>query len=308
MRVTNSMIAQQTLHNITSSLRRLDRYNQQLSTGRRINMPSDDPAGTEVTIRLETAINETEQYLENVADAISWLDATDSALNQISLALHRARELAVYGASDTLGDDSRMALAEEADQFLQDLIQVGNLKFGYKYLFGGANTLDEPFSPLYGGSDGNTIQSVTYRGTPSTLGLDIEISHGINMGISVHGDEAIMPAIEALIHLRDNLRAGNTAALATGDGADPTSIDLIDEALDTITRWRAEAGARVNRLEHVKGRMEQVHTNLTRLLSETVDADIAETVMNLKMEENVYRMALASGARIIQPTLLDFLR
>src|SRR5687768_307955 len=98
MRVTNSMIAQQTLHNITASLRRLDRHNHQLSTGKRISIPSDDPAGTEIAMRLETSILETEQYLQNVEDAISWLDATDSALNHVSQTMHRARELALYGA------------------------------------------------------------------------------------------------------------------------------------------------------------------------------------------------------------------
>ena len=393
MRVTNQMIANRMLLNIRASLRRQDVYNQQLSTGKRILAPSDDPSGTEVAMRLRTTLTETAQYLENVADGISWLNSTDAALGQITSVLQRARQLAVYAASDPLGDDPRRALVFEVDQLIEDLINVGNLKQGNRYLFSGENTQTQPFaisavkSDVFASStaalgltgqftvngvqitvnagdsltnimnainaaaagatariDGDAASGfwlvvepdsgsvtadllkddgadllqqlgfrdrtaaykhieVSYSGTATgTSGLRYEIGPGITVLISIHGDEAIKPAIDALIKLREDLESSNVDALGGED------LELIDKALDLVLRWRAEAGARVNRLELVQRRLEHSEINTHSLLSRVEDVDVAEAIMNLKMEENVYRLALAAGARIIQPSLLDFLR
>lgn len=87
-----------------------------------------------------------------------------------------------------------------------------------------------------------------------------------------------------------------------------TSIGTIDAHLENTLAVRADIGGRINRMELVQKRLENAEVSLTKLLSNTQDVDIAETIMNLKNEENVYNASLAGGARIIQPTLVDFLR
>lgn len=302
-RVTNQMVARQTMRNIHASLHRLETHNRHLSTGKRIGLPSDDPPGTEISMRLRSTIRENEQYIQNVEDGISWLNATDSALSQVLQSLHRARTLVIDGVNGTQTEDARRAIAHEIDQLLQDTIQVGNLKHGHKFLFAGENTLTEAFEITFDPAT-NWVASVHYRGTPHSASgaLTIEIGQGITMHVGTHGDVAIGPVVNALIEARDRMVAGDTDALSN------QVLVQLDDAMDSVLRWQAEVGARSNRLELVKHRLEEGLINLQNLLSVREDVDVAESIMNLKMEENVYRLALASGARIIQPTLMDFLR
>lgn len=318
MRITNRMMADRSLLNLNATLRRMDRYHQQLSTGKRISMPSDDPSGTERSMRLHTTILETEQYVSTVGEAISWLDSADAALDQASTLLQRARELVVAGANGALPAESREALAVEMDQLVEDLITVGNLKHGIKFVFAGENTLTTPFVgisdpaeyPQNGKGEtvgGAPITRVEYRGTTldpadPLSGIVVEIGGGSTMRISTHGNDALSLAFEALIEARNHLWEGDTQSLST------TDIVKMDEAIDQVLRARSDIGAKSNRLELVRDRLNHLHTNLTKLLSDIEDIDPAEAIMHLKMEETVYRAALASGARIIMPSLLDFLR
>lgn len=308
IRVTNQMMSHRMMQNLWASMRRLDRWNQQLSTGRRISMPSDDPSGTEAAMRLRTSIQAAEQYVRNVDDAISWLESTDSALHHATQLLQRARELIVQGANGTLPDESREAIAQEIEQLLDDLVNVANTKHGQRHLFAGQKTLTRPFEIVRSlpGNPNSPITSVEYRGTSydpvNHPGLDVEIDAGITLRYNLHGDDVFQPAFNALTDALQHLRSGDT------DGLSSTDLAKMDEAIDNLLRWRSEAGARTNRLELVRDRLQHNQVDLEKLATEIEGVDIAEVIMKLKMEENVYRAALSAGARILQPSLADFLR
>lgn len=305
------MIAAQTLRNIERSMSRLDEYNRRLSTGKQIGLPSDDPTGTELTLRLRRALVEGERYIENIDAAIAWINMTEAALGQATSAMQRARELAVAGATGTNTADSFTALAAEVEQILDDLVQVGNSKFGERYLFGGTNTLTAPFE-LIRNQDGTV--SVEYKGAPDdqegTASLYREIGPGDALRVGVHGDTALKPAIDALIELRDALRKGDPEAISSGSaaGGEESVLHKIDRAMEGLLTARSEAGARYNRLELARQRLEETQLSLKQLDSLRTDVDLAETIMHLKMEEYVYQSALASGARTLQVSLVDFLR
>src|SRR5690606_23545379 len=129
-----------------------------------------------------------------------------------------------------------------------------------------------------------------------TLGLHKEIGPGITMRVGIFGDTALMPAIDALLKVRDAMNSGDVDYLAG------KALDDIDEAMDRVLTARAEVGARANRLELISARLEEMHIHLSRLLAAREDIDVAETIMHLKMEETTYRLALSTGARVIQPT------
>lgn len=307
-RVTNQMMSQRMLENLWASMRRLDKWNQQLSTGRRISLPSDDPADTETAMRLRTLLREGEQYMRNVDDALAWLEATDAALNHATQVLQRARELIIYGGNGTLTDEARQALATEMNQLIHDLFAVANTKHGQRYLFAGENTLIRPFEAILEKPDdpSSPVGNFRYHGTrydpaDGFDGLELEIEAGNTLRYNIFGNDVFAPIFEVLIAVRKDLENGNLKDL-TGD-----DLRKFDEAMDNLLRWRAEVGARVNRLELVRERLSQNQVNLEKLSAEVEGIDIAEVIMRLKMEENVYRAALGAGARIIQPTLLDFL-
>lgn len=308
MRVTNRMMNNTLLLNLNRGLARLERINNQLGTKKKINRPSDDPVKTGVILRTSTSIRETEQYIRNLDAAVSWLDAADVILQDVVSVIHRAKELAVAGASTHLDETARQALADEIAQLHDNLLQLANSTHGGRYLFAGQHTDKKPFSG--GGVTGDRINDVTFLMslTGDKTKIEFEIAPGITIDVNVISynpddnpqEGLFMPIFNALQELYGEL---------VDDTGDPDiPLQDLDNSLDNVLRKISELGGKQNRVELARERMLDLQLNLTRILSEEQDLDYAEAIMELKMEEFAYRTALAVGARIIQPSLVDFLR
>jgi flagellar hook-associated protein 3 FlgL len=298
MRVTHRFISQNMNQNLQAALRRLNTQNEHISTGKRITAPSEDPSGMEASMRLRSSLNKVDQYLTNIGTGLSWLEATDLALAQAGEGLNRVRELALYGVNGVLDSTERQALAKEVEGVLNDLMQIGNTQFGDRYLFGGVETTQPPFRYT---SDYEYVGSAGPSTNPNPNYVSVEISEGISIDLSVHGDEVIMPIIKAVDKLRQALLQDDIFAISE-------SVGDIDQAQDSLLQWRAVVGANTNRLNMAENRLSENRINIKTVLSKHEDVDLAEAIMELKIEESIYRSALAASARIIQPTLLDFLR
>lgn len=305
MRITNNMIARGFLTNVNAHMRRMDQLHHQLSSGKKIRVPSDDPAATATVMRLYTQLGQTKQHQDNVSKAISWLEATDSTLNEVTEALHRSKELAVYGANGSHPQEARDALADEIEQIILHMVDLANSTHGGLYLFAGNETLTKPYDV-----DPNTPLTAppTYEGDNGQRRY--EIGHGVTVSVNMPGEGAgptyshpvFDPIFDALIRLRDGLRAGDTETVGG-----PVLAD-IESSLDALLSARSDIGARSNRLGLAAERLGELELNIEQLLLDAEGVDVARALTDLKVTENVYRSALASGARIIQPTLLDFLR
>src|SRR5690606_11287306 len=219
---------------------------------------------------------------------------TDSVLNEVGQALQRVKELAVYGANGVLPQDARDAIAREVDQILEHLVDLANSSHAGLYLFGGHRTTTPPYV-----LSGRTESS--YQGDEGRR--ELEIASGVKIAVNVLGSELFDQIFQAVTNLRDALyEEGDTATVGN------QSLAEVEDALDTLLRVRADVGARINRLELADARMQELELNVEQLISDNEDVDLARAIIDLKVAENVYRAALASGARIIQPTLLDFMR
>ncbi|MDD3782748.1 MAG: flagellar hook-associated protein FlgL, partial [Limnochordia bacterium] len=185
MRVTNRMMNNTLLLNLNRGLARLERINNQLGTKKKINRPSDDPVKTGVILRTSTSIRETEQYIRNLDAAVSWLDAADVILQDVVSVIHRAKELAVAGASTHLDETARQALADEIAQLHDNLLQLANSTHGGRYLFAGQHTDKKPFSG--GGVTGDRINDVTFLMslTDDETKIEFEIAPGITIDVNV---------------------------------------------------------------------------------------------------------------------------
>lgn len=293
MRITNSMLINNFRRNLNVNLAEMERLQDQMSSGKKIKKPSDDPVNLVSALRLRSTITETEKYVANVNAALSWLETTDVALGQAGDLLQRVRELVVQGANDALPQASRQAIAAEVRQIKEQLLQVANTSHDGRYIFGGFKTLTQPFNAA-GNYLGDAVADIQY-----------EISPGIKMTVNVTGDDVFKNPVDVFQLIDDiinDLNTGNTANLSG------VRLGAVDRVIDNILRVRADVGARVNRLELTRNRLEETRINVSDLLSRTEDVDMAEIITRLQMQENVYRAALAAGARIIQPTLADFLR
>lgn len=170
MRITNNMLSRIFLLNLEESATRLIQIQERLSTGRRINRPSDDPIGTTKALNLRLLEKQNERYQRNIEDASSWLNFNDSALGDLQTALIRAKGIGVQGSDSTLNDEDRKALAQEVNQILEHILSMANSKFKGKYIFGGTETTTPPYTATRDGTTGE-ITAVA----PNPAGLDGEI-------------------------------------------------------------------------------------------------------------------------------------
>ncbi|MBF8982981.1 flagellar hook-associated protein FlgL [Lutibacter sp. B2] len=146
MRITNMMMINNMMGNLNTHLNRMDKIDNQVSTGKRINRPSDDPVGTAQVLKFTSDISAHEQYKKNADEANSWLDATETAVSQLKDVLQRVRELTVRGASGTMAEDDKKAIQKEIVQLKDQMVAIGNTTFAGKYLFGGYKTTEKPFT------------------------------------------------------------------------------------------------------------------------------------------------------------------
>lgn len=291
-----------------SNLRRLESASERM-LGKEVRRPSDDPVRVVTALGLRSSLGETEQYQSNIENAQSWLEMTEDALGNATQVLQRARELAVYGATDTLPEESREALAKEVEQLRDQLGMIANTVHGDSYIFGGTKTDKAPYILS---TDGNGDEYI-WQG--NTEDIKLEIATGVEMAVNTPGKELFFGtkagagqeetkgAIKVLDKLAKSLNDSDTKGSEISN-----MIGKLDKVLDNFIATRGEIGAKVNRLEMSMDRLEQSEVTFTELLSQAEDSDLAEAIMDLRIQENAYRVTLAAGARVITPTLIDFLR
>lgn len=298
MRITQSMLAGNLMTNLNSNLQRMHRYQEQLNTQRKINRPSDDPVGIHYSLRYRSELRANAQYQKNRDQALAWLEATESLMYAVNDIMHRAKDLAIQGANDTNPDSARESIAMEIEELLDELISIANEKFQGRYVFNGEKTNEQPYDP--DNLEGSTIDDGK---------IILQIAPGVEMAINVTGDEVFGDVADEdgddlfriMSDLVDALRSGET------DDIDDV-IARLDQRRDAFLETIASVGARSKRIELTTERLENDKYNFTNLLSRTEDVNLPDAITQLKMAENVYIASLSVGARIIQPSLVDFLR
>jgi flagellar hook-associated protein 3 FlgL len=294
MRITGEMLTDTVLGNLSQTLHRLDEVQNELSSGKRIAHPSDDPRGVSAALSLRSAVATGETYLKTIDSSLSWLNVTEAALGSATELMQRARELAVQGSSDTLSATQVAGLAAEVDQLLNQMVTLGNATSSGQRLFGGLRTTTNPFTLNAG-----PPTTVTYNGDAGLMTREIDV--GSTMSINVTGGGPFPSMMSALIQLRNDLQAGNTTGVR-GD------IATLDAAMESLLGARADVGGRVNRLESAQARQQQVQVRITKQLSNVEDTDYAEAITRFTVQENIDKSALAAGSRALQPSLFDYLR
>ncbi|MGN6190388.1 MAG: flagellar hook-associated protein FlgL [Conexibacter sp.] len=301
MRITTLMSSRATLRDLNDGFSRLNRLQGQLSSGKQISRPSDDPYGTSRALALRGELGGLDQLQRNVDDGTGWLNTCDTALGQMSDVMGRVRELLVQGGNDTAGPAERGAMADEIDQLAESLKQEANTQYGGRYVFAGTATDTAPYA--LGGAD-------RYQGDAGTITRAIGPQVQLPINADVHqllGDgqpAADGKLLSTLRDISDHLRGGTAADAAALRGTDLQRLDANVDVLDGI---RADVGARTNRLAVAGNRLSGLSVNATRLLSDVEDADMAETITQYTTQQAAYSAALKAGANIVQSSLLDFL-
>lgn len=155
MRVTPITIANDIIDNLENTYQNIQSLDRQLSSGKRINQPSDDPAGTAYAVDMQATSDWNKQDQSSSQTALNWLQTTSSALQQLSDVAARARTLAVQGANDTNTATDRSGIAQEVSQLIQQVVQIGNTTYGSSAIFAGTQVTTTPFN-AQGGYAGDT--------------------------------------------------------------------------------------------------------------------------------------------------------
>lgn len=294
------MASDQAVRNFLSDLdgnyRALSQAQRQVSTGKRVLTPSDDPVGISLALGLRRDQGATEAWGRNIADSLTWLDTTDRALGQGLDVVQRAHELAVQGGNGTLSTDARALIADEVETLKSQFVEVGNSSIGGRYVFGGTQTDRPPFDPA-------TEQAVA---PVNTALMNREVAQGSVISVNITADRFQQaPGQPDIFAVLDGLSAALRANDSTAIG---TALSQLDAHQDNISALRGEGAAKTNRLELTQSRFEAQKIATTEQLSSIEDADMAQAITDATMRESVYRSALAVGAKVIQPSLVDFLR
>ena len=299
------------------NLQRMDKTQQQMASGKKILVPSDDPIIAARALKLRTNVSEVEQFHRNVEDGINWLEITEGAMKSMGEILGRVRDLTNQAANGPLTEDDRLKIKAEVEQHKQSLISLMNTSYAGRYVFSGYQTdkkliEDDINNPNYGkyAIEVKVTERMNYEISVNntieinTLGQEVLQFGNTVTDTTIGGTPEMLQKLQDII---DHLGGTNLGGLGQ---AQALSSDLgeIDKALNKLLAVRADLGARYNRLEMTANRLEDDKYNFTKLMSNNEDADLAEVLMNLKTQENVYKASMAAGARIIQPTLIDFLR
>ena len=299
MRITNNMMNTAFLQDLQRNLRNLDTMQRRINSGKTVSRPSDDPVRLQQILKLETALDQNAQYIRNIDDAHAWLASTDAALDQAGGIIVQVRGLAVQGANGSNDKGAMNALADEVRQLTEQLVGVANATHAGRYLFAGNDTTEKPFQDI--DWDDSTYNG--FMGNNNTM--EYEIGPGVTMVVNTTAEKAFgdlgTEAIQLLVNLENALRIDDKDAINQVLG----ELDKVESQFLTA---RSEVGARMNRLEATKSRFTEDMITYTALKSQAEDVDMSETIMYLKTQEAVYQASLAVGARLMQPTLVDFLR
>jgi len=306
MRITTNMVHRSVLSDLNSLTDKLSRTQQRAASGKQITRPSDDPYGTSRAMTLRSALASNDVYKSNIEDAEDWQNTTEAALDSITQYVHRANDLLIQGSSDTADATSRNALADEIDQIVQGVKETANAQYGDKYVFSGTATATPPY--VQGADD-------TFKGdqgglNPAIPGVLREIGPGVTMSINSVGQEILgdgqaagdKKLLDTLRTISQDLRAGNGAALRG------TDITQLGDNLNQVLAVRSRNGAATNRLTAADSRLEDIATSVTKQLSDTEDADMAQTMIDFNSQSVAYQSALRAGANLVQSSLMDFLK
>lgn len=281
------------LDGLQLNLSRMQQLQEQLSSGKALNRPSDSPVATVQALQYRAEISRTEQYKRNAGDGMSWLGIADDTLTNVLNVTQRVRELVLNGQNGALGPDERGNIAQEMDALRETLLGLANTRYLDRPIFAGNAQVPNAYDPATGAWLGSSNDSVERR-----------VAAGMTVRVNVTGTEVFGPGgadiFATLTTIANNLR-NNPQNLTADLGALDNHITRVENQLGTV-------GAKFHQVEAMRDRADGTEITTRTALSDVENIDLPKTIVDLQLQQVAYQSALAATSRIIQPSLLDFLR
>jgi len=286
MRISSRMLEENVKINLMRQSEDILNTETRLTTGKKINKPSDDPAGMGRVLGYRKTIAKIDQYELNIIDGKTRLEFTETVLDSVSELIKEAKNI----ASNTT-EDKGNTLSGTVSDIRDQILQYANSKLGDNYIFGGYQTDAPPFQ-----ADG------TYNGDSGQK--QYIVADNIQVSINADGNDIFQSAGD-IFSVLDNLETALAADDAANIAAQVQPLYDIGEHLEEI---RAENGAKYGRFDVTQTHWESFKISMKNMLAGEEEADVTAEALNLKVQQNSYEIALATAASIIQPNLMQFLR
>jgi flagellar hook-associated protein 3 FlgL len=271
---------------------------QQMSTGLRVNVPSDDPAAAAENVGITAQLSENDQYLQNISSVQSQLQTADSTLSSVITSLSQAISLGVEGANNTLNTDDRNSIAQQVSGIQQTVLGLANTSFAGTYLFAGTNTTTQPFV-----ADSTSASGVAYKGNSNSITLTVTENKSI--AINVPGSQLFAKpgadVFAALNRMATSLQANDTTGIQD-------SVTSLRTALDNVTAQRTFYGNTLNELDSDTTYLNDEKVQLQTQQNNAVGADMATTVSEMMQAETAQSATLEAASKIMTTSLLDYLK
>ena len=324
MRITNASMVRSHLYDTQNNLTNMSKINQQISTGKVINTVSDDPHKAIKIMNINNEIKYTEKYNYNIDESVGWMNTTDGALDNMGNLLGEIKETILKVGNGTYSQNEMKSLNEDMNEKIKQLADTLNSTHGGKYLFGGSSVDDAPITVIEN-PDGTVklefSKDKNGQTIPNTDDLKADISSGINIDYNISVGEILnikdrngntvnlLDEINNLSTLMNDIANGDeqTAAKAKETLLNDTK-GKIDTLFDHVVNERTSLGVRVSTAEKIKELNDEDILNIQDVLSKTQDTDVVEKFIELKSAEMIYQASIQVGAKLIQPTILDYIR
>jgi flagellar hook-associated protein 3 FlgL len=301
------MITRQVLRDITSVMSRMQKTQSQISSGKKIEKPSDDPVGITQMLAYKTDSAQAQQYSSGITSCLDWLNSTSTTLTSVEDNMLLIIDVANQANTGLLSLQDRSALAEQVNQYLEEAYSLANAKAEGKSLFGGTQTLIEPFTATRDPATGR----ITSVAVTSPANIDNEMLRTIDkeqtIQVNSKGGELFVPGaggniFDNIIALRDALEDPDFDSAAVSG-----VITSLESIFNRVVNENAIVGAKINRLESTQERIKLESLSLTERISDIADTDIAKAFLEYQTQKNIYDASLSVGSQLIQRSLVNYL-
>jgi flagellar hook-associated protein 3 FlgL len=291
MRVTQAETYRNYLANLETLNDRLNKVNEQVSSGKKLTQLKDSPAGSAQLINLSEQASEIDQYQSNVDTSSYFLGMADSILNEVNNLTATIYTKGSQSASESINEGERSTLAAEIRSLREQLVSLGNSQAGGRYIFAGSKTSSAPFAV--------DEDAVLYRGDEDVN--NISVDDGLQVQAGVSGSAAFSSIFSVVDSLLSNMTDNNLTGIKT-------ALSQFASALSGLSLARGEIGASLSVLTNVKTTLDSREASLTKQRSQVEDADMAESVVKLNQVQTALETALSAGGSILQQrNLFDIL-
>lgn len=308
MRITNRMMVDNAIHNVSENLEKVSRLQGKLSTGKQFQVASEDPARASVSLSLRSNLRTLESYADTAETTKNWMTATDNAFDQMEQIGINATNLILRGLNDTFsGSERATAMATEMQDLLNQAVELGNTSVNNQYIFAGYQVDNKAFELVDSATtlldyQGNvfTPKVVNYLGDLGVMQRSLGPDQSVTL--NVRGDQALDGLLQNLALAGNALKQNDMTALQS-------ILTNVKTSLDTMEQYRTSNGARMRQVDSAANFLETMKIETQSLLSKNEDINMAEGIALLANQETTYSAVLEVSQRAISAlSLFDYLK